>query len=392
MTKATKLTKLDTKGVAIVDRGANNKRFCLAKADGTEVDLTFEEMVLEVVKGGEMPLDEKAIEDMGARSGLDPQAIETFKAIMKLRHVYRDNAAFNGLLKTMMTQAPQGQAQQPGAPGMQPGGQPGAPGAQPGQAPGQQPGAQQAQPGAHPGAPAPGAEGKPPFGQSQEGDEGEGEKPPFMSQSEADPSAFGVDEPDEKKKEKAMDAKKQEELKKAADDAIAKAADLEAQITAQGVVIKAQETAFKAQAEAVKKMQDDLRLAQWVTKAEKELSHIPGETAESLGKQLFDIDSLNAEMAKKTFDSFKKTAEIVKASGLFKPSGFSGQAPQGVASAEQEFDKAVAEVVSKTARQGDTSEVSRARAEVAVAKSQPGLYKRYCDERETMARRAGAAS
>ncbi len=386
----TKLTNLDTKGVAVVTSGANNKRFAISKAD------TLEQLFLEIIEKGDMPLDEKAIEDMCMQSGLDPQMTETVKAIMKLKHVYRDNAAFLGTIKQLMAT---GDAAAPQA-----GAQAGMPGAAPG-----------AMPGPQPGAPTPGVPGQapqasaPPFGKKPGADgveggddmaaaeqelsaaaeqalEDEGGSEEAVAADEQDPPFMG-----DKKKEPPMSDK--EEAKKMADliakaaDADKKVADAEKKVAELELVTKAQKDALDINTNAVKKMQDDLRLAQWVAKADKELAFIAGKTADELGKMLFDIDTLNAEAAKAQFELLKAQAAIVKSSNLFRPSGSVGGAPVA-ASAWAEMEKRVGETITKSAKEGDTPEVARARAMQAIMKSDPELYSRYCAEQKDTNRAA----
>lgn len=393
--KATKLTRLDTRGVAIVDKGANGKRIALAKA--ADAGATFEQLLLELISKGDMPLDDKAVEDMAMRAGLDAQAIETFKAILKLAHVYGDNAAFNGLLKQQFAamgkpEDPAAAQPQPGAPGQSPmPGKPPMPGApqagQPaapppmGQKPAgdeqeQAPGEQQADAaGSEPGEGTDQEEsGDEPGDQQPQGDGGAAppkkKKPPFFKAATAN-DAEGDDAMTEKEIQEAI-AKATTaavaDLKKSNDDLVA--------------VNKAQQTALDAQATAVKKMQDDARLAGWVAKADRDLKAIPGETAETLGKQLFDLDSIKPEMAVAAFETFKKTAAVVTASGLFTSPGYGNAAPIAAAgSAEAEIERLVGEIVAK-GTSTEPADIARARAIVAVSKAHPALYKRYCDEQE----------
>lgn len=395
-TKATKLTRLNTRGVAIVDKGANGKRIALAKAASADGGETFEQLLLELISKGDMPLDDKAVEDMAMRAGLDAQAIETFKAILKLAHVYGDNAAFNGLLKQQF--AAMGKPGDPATPQ-----QPGQPGAQAqpsmGTQPGAQPGAEKnpLQPGGQAPAPTPAPMGEEPMpGEGEEEQAAEGEEP--AAEGEEEPQGEGEDPKKKKppffKAATAQDAEGDAMTEKEIQEAIAKAttaavAELKKANDDLVAVNKAQQTALDAQATAVKKMQDDARLAGWVAKAEKHLAAIPGETAESLGKQLFDLETIKPETAVAAFETFKKTAEVVKASGLFSAPGFAGQAPVAAGSAEAEIEKLVGELVAKGAgKPGETAEIQRARAMVAVAKSHPALYKRYCDEQERAAKRS----
>lgn len=396
MKKITKLSNLDTKGVAVVTRGANNKRIALSKGAENDVTTPIEKLFLQVIEKGDMPLDEKTIDDMCKAAGLDPQMAETVKAIMKLRYVYRDNASFQTVVEQLLAgadgqgagdpDAPQGDGvdgagqdepqtepdaggsvaaqQQNGAP------QPGAP------APGQEqpknalPGRDAAKPGAQEGGDAK----APAFGKDkQEG--GDAKAPPFGKEKQQ--AAPGEGDP---KKEPPMtvDQKtKDEETKKAA-EAVTKAAEMEAVIKSQEATIKAQTEALASNTAAVKKMQDDLRLASWVAKADKELKYITG-TAEEIGKQLFDLDSVNPELAVKNFEMLKTQSAAMKANSMFRPSGANGGAPVAAGSAEEEITKRAEEVVKKGLN-GKTREHALAIARVEILKADPMLYKRYLTE------------
>lgn len=374
-TQKQKLTNLDTKGVAVVTSGANGKRFALAKSK-LGADPTFEQVLAEVLKSGDMPLDEKAIEDMCMSAGLDAQATETFKAVMKLAHVYRDNAAFNGMLKQQFAKPGGGEQPQPGTPGAQP---------QPGQQPGQ----------VQPGKPQPGAQADPAAQQAQPGaggnpfkPEGKGEDTgegyPAGEEQETKPPFAGADEQEEPE----MDPEKEKELKKQAEDAVKKAADAEAQIVALKKAnedlktqVDGQKTAVEAATAGLKQIQDEMKKAAWISKAEKELAYVPGKNAAELGEMLFKIEALDAAQAKSTFELLKQQSDVMKTSGLFRQSGVGGTAPAGTGSAWEEIEKLVADLVAKSDRKED-AEVARARAMHSITKSHPALYKRYCEEQK----------
>lgn len=336
-TKLTKLTNLDTKGVAVVTAGANNKRIAFAKSkDG---NVTIEDLFMEVITKGAMPLDEKAIEDLCAGAGLDPQMVETVKAIVKLKHVYRDNDAFLGVVKQLV-----GAGQEAPMP------------------------AQEAKP------EAPKA---PPFAKPEEKTEA---TPAQAQASDEEQPESALEEGDEEETE--MSDKKDEAVKslesvaKAAQD---KAAALEAVIKSKDEQLAAMQEAVKANTESVKKMQDDARLARWVAKAQTELAFIAGKTADELGKMLFDIDTGNAEAAKSTFEAFKAQSEIAKSSNIFRPIGVVGGAPAKAGSAWAEVEEKASALVSKSG--GNLpQEVALAKARNEVLKSDPALYQRYCAE------------
>ncbi len=351
--RKTRLTNLDTKGVAVVTAGANNKRFAFAKGkDGLMPD-TIEKLFLMAIEKGDMPLDEKAVEDMCAGAGLDPQMIETVKAIMKLKHVYRDSAAFAGVLKQLMTSNEAAAAEA-----------------------------------------APGTETKPGEGQDETVDApAEEEKPAFEPEGKGEDEGKnypeGTSEEDEEKEPPMSDkdeAKKMADLiAKATADADKKVADAEKKVTELEAIAKTQKEALDVNTAAVKKMQDDLRLSQWVSKAERELAFIPSKTADELGKMLFEIDTLNADMAKSQFELLKGQAAVIKGSNMFRPSGATGGAPAGATNAWAEAQKRAADIVSKSAKV-ESAEVAEARAIDAVFKADPVLYKRYCDEQQSINR------
>lgn len=392
---ATKLSDLDTKGVALVRRGANNKRIAMTKgANGELIDDTIEALFLEVIAKGDMAMDDAAVADMCAKAGLDPQATETFKAILKLAYAYQDSAAMKGLLKQVFTAQAAPAAGQPGMPGQQPPSAPPTPGA-PAVPPSAPPTAQAAAPPGAPGKPpVPGQEGATaPKVEPGEGTPGEEQQDAAGTEpGEGTPAEEAGDEKDPKKKppfgkaapqgvkESDMDEKKVAEMvAKAAADAKAEA---DAKIKEQEAVIKSQQTALDANTLAVSKMQDDLKLSQWVAKAEKDLNFIAGKTAEELGKTLFDLDKLNPALAVQQFELLKSQAAVIKSSNLFRPMGIGGTSGAPAASAFAEVEKRTVELVTKSAGNGEPEEVRKARAQVAVLKADPSLYKRYCDEQE----------
>lgn len=328
----TKLTNLDTKGVAVVTAGANNKKFAIAKASAETIEKAF----LAVIEKGGMEMDEASIDDICAKAGCDPQMTETVKAIMKLKHVYRDNESFKGVLKQLMSG---------------------------GEAEGDKP------------PPAQDDKKEPPAGEA-----GDGQK------TEDTPAAGDTKEPP--MPDNTEEAKKMADLvAKATAEANQKLAEADKKVAALEAVAKAQKEALDVNTEAVKKMQNDLRLSQWVAKAEKELAFIPGKTADELGKMLFDIDTLNPEMAKGQFELLKGQASIVKSSNLFRPSGAQGGAPAGAQNAFAEAEKRAGEIVAKSSL-SEPVEVAKARAMTAVFKADPALYKRYCDEQQSINRAA----
>ncbi len=407
MKKITKLSNLDTKGVAVVTRGANNKRIALSKgAENTVTDVTatIEKLFLQVIEKGDMPIDEKTIDDACKAAGLDPQMAETVKAIMKLRYVYRDNAAFQTVVEQMLLGADEQGAGDPNAPQGQDGDAPEGQGAngpdvydanaKP--ADGGAVAAQQQNGGPTPGAatapnkqPAPGkpaqmapGEEKPkqavPGSDASQGSTeqqaGDGKAPPFGKDKQQ--AAPGEGAP---KKEPFMTEQKKEEDTKKAAEAVSKAAEMEAVIKSQEATIKAQTEALASNTAAVKKMQDDLRLQAWVTKADKDLKYISGSTPEELGKQLFDIDSVNAELATKNFEMLKAQSVAMKANAMFKPSGVSGGAPVAAGSAEEEITKRAEEIVKKGLN-GMKREHALAVARTEIIKADPALYNRYLEE------------
>ncbi len=183
------------------------------------------------------------------------------------------------------------------------------------------------------------------------------------------------------------EAKKMADLIAKAADADKKVADAEKKAAELEAVVKTQNEVLAANTSAVKKMQDDLRLQGWVSKAEKDLAFIPSKTAEELGQMLFDIDTLNPAMAKSQFELLKGQAGVIKSSNLFRPAGAGGNAP-GSQNAWDEANKRAEGLVSKSAKPGDTVEVAQARAIDAVFKADPALYSRYCAEQQNINRGA----
>lgn len=320
-----RLERLDTKGVAVVTRGANNKRIALWKGRS----MTLEEMLTKAMLEGDLGADDASIEEACKQAGLDPQMTETVKAMMKLRNVYKDVEAFGAMVGKLFGAKPAG-------------------------------------------------DGKPPPSESEE--PGAGKPPPGNEEDEQEEADMAMT--DEEKKAQA------ETLEKAAkaEELVKKQAE---QIEAQKAQIETQKTALDANTQAVKKMQDDLRMSQWVTKAEKHLAFITGKTAQELGEQLFKLDTFDKAAAEAQFELLKAQSKVVEASGMFRPSGASGgdggQGGSGLA--YDEIEKLASEIVTKS-QSTEPREVAMARARLAVAKSRPELWIRYADEEQKQTNKA----
>lgn len=110
-----KLGSLDTQGVSLVDRGANMKRFAIAKreAETVKVDAKYLKLLMDVIEKGDMPTghEDGSSEFDKLYDGLDDAGKETLKAIGKLYAAQKDSEAFKGALGKML-----GLPGQPGAP------------------------------------------------------------------------------------------------------------------------------------------------------------------------------------------------------------------------------------------------------------------------------------
>lgn len=329
------LTEVETNEVSLVDKGANLKRFALVKRDP---GMTFTEFMKELIEKGEMPMamDEASVNQMCQAAGLDPQAAEAFKAIVKLAGTYADNPA----MKTLLTQ------QLPKILG--------------GAAPGAQPpaGDQKPQPGAPPAAAKPPAEGAP------------GAQPP----PKENPMSDQAKKPEEM--QKALDDQKVALEKSLADQKVAfeKAlADQKAELD------KLTKRASDAEVE-LKKQKDEAQSAMWLAKVQKDLAFMPGDLSE-IAKELKELADVKPELAQKQFDRFKAAAGLVEKSDLLKGAG--GKTRGGSEAAGSAMEKLTKIAEGLIEKSGSVSaEVAKAIAFTKACDQNPQLYDEYIAEQD----------
>ena len=117
-------------------------------------------------------------------------------------------------------------------------------------------------------------------------------------------------------------------------------------------------------------------IAEWVSKAEKELSHYPGKSAVELGTMLKTLNDTNPEMAESLFADMKSASEALKNSEILKSAGAGKTGDQGN-SAWDKIQK-MAEGLVKKSEAGMT----KAQAIAAVLDTDEGkkLYDQYAEE------------
>jgi ElaB/YqjD/DUF883 family membrane-anchored ribosome-binding protein len=119
-------------------------------------------------------------------------------------------------------------------------------------------------------------------------------------------------------------------------------------------------------------LKDERVLESWVSKAEKDLSHVPGKNSEELGKMLFDLEKLSPDLVKVHFETLKAASDSVKNSKMLESVGAPAIERPGSA---LERMKALADgLVAKNA------EMSSEKAFTQVIRSNPRLYEEYLRE------------
>lgn len=291
--QTTRLTDIETLGVALVKRGANRRKFGVKKGD--EDDMTVAQLIAQVIQKGEMPIDEDAVNKMCEQAGLDAQGCETFKALIKLGSAYKDVPAFMKLLSEELPKllgASGGEGTDPADPKNADPKNPAPPGTA------DKPPTSDAPP------PKPGEHNY----SGSAGDDPSRKDKPFMTQKSAEEI------------QKEAEAKAKADADKAAAEALAKS---------QADKNVALEALLKSQADSLKSMQDQLTterdarvLESWVRKSADELKFVPGKSSAELGQMFFDLEKkISKEMAQTQFDVFKASSVALGKSALFTPAG-----------------------------------------------------------------------
>lgn len=296
--RVTKLTDIETLGVALVTRGANRKKFGVKKSDDDEestMALTVAQKIAEVITKGELPVDDAAFDAKVKEAGLtDPQAIETAKALVKLASAYKDNGAFQKFVSEVL----------PSILGIG------------GEAPGQTDAGD---------TPPPTQDAKTEPGKDAPADTPSGgNKPPAEGAKNVDYAGQKTD-PTKKEPPMSKDDKTQAGNGNGATTDVAKSAGDE-KVAQLETLMKSQQEAFTATIAKLEKQAKDASdaalLKEWVAKAKDELKFVPGKSAAELGKMLFDAETkVSKEAADMQFDVFRASSKALEKSALFTPTG-----------------------------------------------------------------------
>jgi hypothetical protein len=344
-----KLSSVETLGVALVTRGANKKRWALKKSDGEL--MTVNELLVQIIAKGDMPVDDAAIAKLCEQAGVDAQGIEVVKAIIKLGNTYKDDPGFQKVLPQVMKML--------------------------GSAAGGDEGEEEPTEGEEPAEgeegkdkPAPGKKPFPPKdGAKQDGktapDEGDKKETPMTE--------------DEKKEFQA----KSDALAKSADeakDALAKSQKEAAELQA---LVKSQGEALKAMQEAVAKERDERALASWVAKADRDLRFVPGKTADELGKMLHTAEkALGAEAAQAQFDTFKAMSDTLAKSDMFRGAGTQSRGGDSKKDAYAQLQEKANAILEKSADMNTDPATARAKAMAKAIELFPALYAEYLNQND----------
>lgn len=129
---------------------------------------------------------------------------------------------------------------------------------------------------------------------------------------------------------------------------------------------------------ALKDERDTRQLQEWIAKADTDLSHYPGASAEELGAQLKKLHDVDADFAEKEFERMKAASEALKQSDLLKEAG-GNRAPTG--SAYQKIQELTKAKIQKSA-----GEMTEEQAEVEIMNEHPALYEKYLEENPAQSR------
>lgn len=127
--------------------------------------------------------------------------------------------------------------------------------------------------------------------------------------------------------------------------------DLPAEVTKQLEAHAAEVEVLKSSNEALKTsldaMKDERDRTTWIAKAEKDLTHFPGKSAEELGAMLHDMAKFNEKTADDQFKAMAGVSKSIQESALLQAAG-TGGAPPASGSPEDELNKMTDELVMKS--------------------------------------------
>lgn len=120
---------------------------------------------------------------------------------------------------------------------------------------------------------------------------------------------------------------------------------------------------------------DKRELAEWIQKAENDLSHYPGKSSQELGTLLKGLHDKDPEFAKQQFEVFKSASDAFASSGILGEAGRSG-ALSGGGSAWDKVEKMAEGLVEKS----EDIHMTKEKAVVKVLEARPDLYSQYLRE------------
>lgn len=180
------------------------------------------------------------------------------------------------------------------------------------------------------------------------------------------------------------DEEKRKAAKKSADALSALPAEVRSQLEG---LWKSQEEAVRkaeervAAAEAIVKAERSLRIErEWIAKAEKELTHVPGKKPAELGKLLKSAADADEKMAQTMYESFKAASDAVKKSNMLREFGSNPAGGESMTA----YDAIVAKA-QQLVQKGEGS-MSLDQAIEKVMKMDPSLYEAYTAEQRERAR------
>lgn len=152
-------------------------------------------------------------------------------------------------------------------------------------------------------------------------------------------------------------------------------------------ILKAQQSQVEAakaqvaQLQAIVKAETDARMErEWLTKAEKHLTHVPGKKPAELAKVLKGLADVSADVAAQQFELLKAASDAVRKSAML---GEIGRSPAagGEIDAWGEIQALADQLVQKS-----TSGLSQAEAIAKAMEMKPELYDRYMAEQRMKVR------
>jgi hypothetical protein len=335
--KINMLGSLETLGVSLVKRGANKRMFALTKSvEGNEMKL--QEMLKTVIDEGTVE-NPKKLEAIAKSAGLSEKGAAALEAIMKFKDAFADEP---GLKKAFALVAK--------------------------------------------------ADGTPEEDNStsnKSDDDEDKDKADKAKKARKTRKANGDVDADDMKKEEyeeeAEEEEEEEEESRKAKKALAKSLEgLPAGVKGSlEAVMKSYEDRLEAAQEQTKELQriakseTNIRLErEWITKAEKHLTHVPNAKPVDLAKKLHKLAKHDAEAAQEQFDLLKRSSDAIKKSAMFRDVG-TGNTGDGSMTAYDEIQSKVESMILKS-----EGKLTREQATVKIMQSFPDLYAKADEEHQ----------